>query len=211
MNSDPDTLSYNEAMVDVDQDLWIAAARKEIKSLEDHGTWTEVDISEATSKILPSQWVFRCRRTPDGNVKSHKGCTVARGDLEEGVLQTYAPVVAWSTVRLFLILLLILSWHTCSINFSRAFIQVTLENQFGYTFLMVSNLREQERQFSNSTKASTACRWHQSSGMNISSKSLARRWFHCKQFDPCLLFKRNMMLAVYADVCRNLCQTQGRP
>ena len=85
-NSDPDTLSYDEAMADVDRELWIEAAKKEIKSLEDHGTWTEVDISEATSRILPSQWVFRRKRTPDGNVKSHKGRTVARGDLEQGVI-----------------------------------------------------------------------------------------------------------------------------
>jgi hypothetical protein len=96
-HSDPDTLSYDEAMADVDRELWIKAAKKEIKSLEDQGTWTEVDISEATSRILPSQWVFRRKRTPDGNVKSLKGRTVARGDLEEGVFQTFAPVVAWSS------------------------------------------------------------------------------------------------------------------
>jgi hypothetical protein len=48
-NSDPNTLSYNEAMADVDQELWIAAAKREIKSLEEHGTWTEADASEATS------------------------------------------------------------------------------------------------------------------------------------------------------------------
>ena len=40
-NSDPDTLSYNEAMADVDRELWIVAAKNEIASLEDHGTWTE--------------------------------------------------------------------------------------------------------------------------------------------------------------------------
>jgi hypothetical protein len=48
-NSDPDTLSYDEVMTDVDRELWIVAAKKEIKSLEDHGTWTEVDILEAMS------------------------------------------------------------------------------------------------------------------------------------------------------------------
>jgi hypothetical protein len=126
-NSDPNTLSYDEAMADVDTELWIAAAKKKIKSLEDHGTWTEVDISEATSRILPSQWVFRRKRTPDGNVKSHKGRTVARGNLEQGVFQTFAPVVAWSAVRFFLILALILGWYTCSIDFSSAFVQATLE------------------------------------------------------------------------------------
>ena len=49
-NLDPDTLSYDEAMADVDCELWIAATKKEIKSLQDQGTWTEVDVSEATSR-----------------------------------------------------------------------------------------------------------------------------------------------------------------
>ena len=169
-NSDPDTLSYDEAMADVDRELWIEAAKKEIKSLEDHGTWTEVDISEATSRILPSQWVFRRKRTPDGNVKSHKGRTVARGDLEQGVFQTFAPVVAWSTVRLFLILSLVLGWHTCSIDFSSAFVQATLESRCGCMFLGVSNPAEKARQFSGSTKASMDYRLRRSFGMNISSR-----------------------------------------
>jgi hypothetical protein len=57
-HSDPDTLSYDEAMADVDRELWIKAAKKEIKSLEDQGTWTEVDISEATSKFCPLNGCF---------------------------------------------------------------------------------------------------------------------------------------------------------
>ena len=109
-NSDPDTLSYDEAMADVDRKLWIAAAKKEMASLEDNGTWTEVELAEATSRILPRQWVFQCKRTPDGNVKSHKARMVARKDLEQGVFQTFAPAVAWSTVRLFLVLSLVLDW-----------------------------------------------------------------------------------------------------
>jgi hypothetical protein len=126
-NTDPDTLSYEEVMKDVDKSKWIAATEKEIKSLEDQNTWTEVDISEATSRVLPSQWVFKRKRTLDGNIKSYKGWTVARGDLEEGVFDTYAPVVAWSSVRFFLILSLILECNTCSIDFSLAFVQAKLE------------------------------------------------------------------------------------
>ena len=64
-NLDPDTLSYDEAMADVDRELWIAAAKKQIVSLEDHGTWTKVEVAEATSRILPCQWIFRHKRTPD--------------------------------------------------------------------------------------------------------------------------------------------------
>jgi hypothetical protein len=67
--SDPDILTYDEAMADADRELWTEAAKKEIKSLlEEHGTWTEVDASEAASRILPSQWAFKRKRTPDGDV-----------------------------------------------------------------------------------------------------------------------------------------------
>ena len=56
-NSDLDTLSYDQAMMaEVDREVWIAAAKKEIGSLEDHGSWTEVELPEATSKILPCQY-----------------------------------------------------------------------------------------------------------------------------------------------------------
>jgi hypothetical protein len=107
-NSDPDTLSYEEAMCDVDKGKWIDAAAKVIQSLEDQNTWTEVDLSKATSRILPSQWVFKRKRTPDGNIKSYKARSVARGDLEEGTFETFTHVVAWSTVRFFLVLSLVL-------------------------------------------------------------------------------------------------------
>ncbi len=41
-NSDPDTLSYDEAMADVDQDKWIEAAIQEILSLDIETTLTDI-------------------------------------------------------------------------------------------------------------------------------------------------------------------------
>ena len=63
-NLDPDTLSYDEAMADANRELWIAAAKKEIASLEDHRTWTEAEVGEATSRIFPCQWLFVARVPP---------------------------------------------------------------------------------------------------------------------------------------------------
>jgi hypothetical protein len=197
--SDPDILSYDEAMVDVDRELWIEAAKKEIKSLEEHGTWTEVDASEATSRILPSQWVFKRKRTPDGNVKSHKGRTVARGDLEQGVFETYAPVVAWSTVRLFLILSLVLDWCTCSIDFSSAFVQAVLKKE---VWLHIP------RGFKSGCQGKTILRLNKSIyGLSVAPKlwyghlfkALRAVGFVDSKLDPCLLFKKDMMLVVYVD------------
>jgi hypothetical protein len=125
--TDPDTLSFDQAMADTaNVTKWMEAAAKEIVSLEKNGTWREVDIGEATTKILPGTWVFRRKRSPDGEITKYKARYCVRGDLEEGEPETYAPVVAWSSVRLFLVLSLTLGWATCSIDFSSAFVQANL-------------------------------------------------------------------------------------
>jgi hypothetical protein len=57
-NLDPDVLSYNEAMHNVDCDKWIESATKETRELEQHGTWDEVPASDTQKKITPTSWVF---------------------------------------------------------------------------------------------------------------------------------------------------------
>ena len=125
--SDPDTLSFDQAMADIGHvTKWMEAAAKEVASLEKNGTWKEVSMLEAKTKILQGTWVFRRKRSPDGEITKYKVRYCARGDLEEGEPETYAPVVAWSSVRLFLVLSLRLGWQTCSIDFSSAFVQANL-------------------------------------------------------------------------------------
>jgi hypothetical protein len=51
-------------------DKWTATACTEIMVLEANGTWNEVSQSSAQSKIIPGTWVFRYKRTPDGESKS---------------------------------------------------------------------------------------------------------------------------------------------
>ena len=97
--------------------------KAEIQALEKHGTWCEVDKTDAKSNVTPGLWVFRRKRTPDGQVKKHKARYTCRGDLQEEERDTYAPVVAWSTVRLFFILALVWGWKTLTIDFSNAFVQ----------------------------------------------------------------------------------------
>ena len=97
--SDPDTLTFDQAMADTaNVTKWMEAAQKEIFSLEKNGTWREVGIDDAKSKILPGTWVFRRKRSPDGEITKYKARYCVRGDLEEGEPETYAPVVAWRSV-----------------------------------------------------------------------------------------------------------------
>ncbi|KAI2506683.1 hypothetical protein MHU86_7784 [Fragilaria crotonensis] len=99
--SDPDTLTFEEAMSDVENiQNWLRAAEAEIKSLEKNGTWKEVPTADAKSRILPGTWVFRRKRTPDGAISKYKARYCVRGDLQETEQETFAPVVAWSTAPL---------------------------------------------------------------------------------------------------------------
>jgi hypothetical protein len=125
-NKDPDILTYEEAMRDPDREKWLEAAGVEISELESYNSWVEVprsEAEEANADIVPTTWVFRHKRQPDGTIKRWKARFCVRGDLMRGVTNTFAPVVAFSTVRIFLIFSLILGWFTCSIDFSNAFIQ----------------------------------------------------------------------------------------
>jgi Reverse transcriptase (RNA-dependent DNA polymerase). len=128
----PDIFTFNQMMHLPDKTNWIKAAEKEIADheLEEHGVWEEVPISEVGNyQIVPSTWVFRLKRAQDGTILKRKAriCCL-RGDLMKGFTDTYSPVVAFSTIRMFLIMSLMLDFKTCSIDFSNAFVQAKMKD-----------------------------------------------------------------------------------
>ena len=56
--SDPDTLTYDQAIRDVDAEEWKAQMNKEITSLIAQGTWEVVRRSDARTQILPGTWTL---------------------------------------------------------------------------------------------------------------------------------------------------------
>jgi hypothetical protein len=103
------------------------AMAQEIQQLEDHGTWEQVPISNAKTKMLPLTWVLHYKQSPDGKIKKLKVCICMQGDLQEVDYVTFAPVIAWISVRIFLVLSITFHWTTCSIDFSNAFVEATLK------------------------------------------------------------------------------------
>ena len=123
--NDPDTLTWDQAMAHPWKNKFLESAVVEIKELEEHGTWKEIPRHQATDQIIPTTWVFRIKRKPDGTFKKVKGRLAIRGDLERnknmvndsGVEESSSsPVVFWSTVRTFLVIAIVLGWETISID-----------------------------------------------------------------------------------------------
>ena len=129
---DPDLPTFREAMIGPDRESYQEAMTNEIRELEDHGTWNLIKRSEVpkNSKVLPSTWVLRAKRYPDGRLRKHKARFCVRGDRQvEGVDYTdkYSPVVSWSTVRMLLTLSIYKKLHSKQVDFSNAFVQAHLK------------------------------------------------------------------------------------
>jgi hypothetical protein len=80
---DPDLYSWDEAMRSEHKVQFLLSADIEIESLVGMDTWEEDLKINAITKIIPSQWVFRVKRTPDGAIKKFKARLILRGDLQE--------------------------------------------------------------------------------------------------------------------------------
>jgi hypothetical protein len=205
VNADPDTLTYDEAMADLDRDCWLESMLVEITSLESKESWDDVFTDEARTRILPGTWVFRRKRNPDGMITKFKARYCVRGDLQEDDSPTYAPVMAWSSVRIFLVLAMTMGWYTCSIDFSNAFVQAVLEEPVWIHLPrgFLSGLS------CLSGGARTCLRLKKSL---YGTKSAPRLWYQhlfrtlvddlgfCQSdHDACLLTKKDMILVVFVD------------
>ena len=83
------------------KEKWIEAMTLEVHQIEGANTWSEVPVSQALDKIIPGTWVLRIKRFPDGEIKKFKARFCVRGDLQDGVYETYSPVAQWHSVRIF--------------------------------------------------------------------------------------------------------------
>jgi Reverse transcriptase (RNA-dependent DNA polymerase) len=132
--SDPDVLTYDQAVRDVDVDVnvegWCEAMNKEIMLLVTQGSLEVVPRSEATAaqKRIPGTWVLRRKRKPDGFISKLKARWCVRGNLQESQHDTFAPVVRWETIHMLLYFSLFFGLKTKSIDFSNAFVQATLND-----------------------------------------------------------------------------------
>lgn len=96
-----DPMSYDDALLRQDNQLWVDAMERELKAQMDNRTWELVELP-APKQSLACKWVFRTKRDANGKIKGHKARLVVKGfaqrrgvDYEE----TFSPVVRYSSIR----------------------------------------------------------------------------------------------------------------
>ena len=196
-----DSFTFDEAMQSEYKEEFIATANKEIRELEQHNTWKEVPINSVTDSIIPNTWVFTIKRRPDGSIKKFKARLCLRGDLQKGQFESYAPVAAFSSLRILLITALMFKWKTCCIDFVNAFVQAKLD---------VDVWMHLPRVFYSNSKGKTCLKllrslygavfsprlWYQ-----LLERVLLDIEFVKSKHDPCLFLKKDIYLVVHVDDC----------
>ena len=96
--------SYEEAMSGPQREQWKAAIKDEMQAHGLNVVWTLVTAPKGAN-IVSCKWVFKIKRSPDGQIERHKARLVARGlSQQHGVDydETFAPVVRMETLRILL-------------------------------------------------------------------------------------------------------------
>jgi len=93
--------SYAEAVQGPDQAAWKEAMDEEVRSLQQNGTWSLVDLPP-DRKALHGKWVYKLKRGPQGEIIRHKARWVVKGyEQEQGIDydETFAAVVKPAAFR----------------------------------------------------------------------------------------------------------------
>ena len=119
---DPDTIE--EARSRSDWPLWQQAMDREMKTLEDAGTWETVPRPTGRN-IVGSKWVFHIKRKADGSINKYKARLVAWGFTQiygTDYFKTYSPVAKLTSFRTILALAAREGWDIDCFDFNGAYL-----------------------------------------------------------------------------------------
>jgi hypothetical protein len=213
-----DTLTQSAMLKAADKQDFIKAQHPEIAGLERKGVFSYHPINTLPPKarLLNAIWSYKRKRTPTGALKKHKSRLCTDGSRQQyGVdyWDTYAPVVAWSTVRLVLALSSILGLKSRQVDFDQAFTQSPIaedvymkipQGWYVHNGKLMQHDNPQHRDTSHYIKLlktlygvkQAARAWYQHL-----TPGLTELGFKPSSIDPCLWFKDDCILLLYVDDC----------
>ena len=198
-----DTPNFYQAMNGPDSEGFYRAMCDEMETLEKLEPWDiipDIEVPEGVN-ILDSTWVFKRKRYPDGSVRKLKARWCVRGDQQiEGVdfFDTYAPVVAWSTTRLLLILSVVLGLATKQVDYTNAFCQADLAEE---VYVRMPKLFGKPGHIFRLKKSVYGLKQSPKNFYKTLKEALENRGFEQSQHDPCLFISEKVICLFYVDDC----------
>ena len=208
-SDNPDILYWDQAMKAPDRAQFVEAVGTELEGHEKMGNYEPIPLSQVPkgTKLIDMVWSMRHkRRIKTQEVYKWKArLNVHGGQQEHGVhyWDTYAPVVTWQAVRLFLILLILLGWQSRQLDFVMAYPQAPAEIPLymrlpqGYRCNRITRKTHALKLLCNIYGQKQAGRvWNKY--MDLSMREIG---FKPSKFDPCLYYRGSVIFLVYIDDC----------
>ncbi|KAG8926805.1 hypothetical protein FRC01_008347 [Tulasnella sp. 417] len=126
-----DPRSYREALSSPDAKQWEDSIQAEYNSLVKMGTFEIVDLPPGR-KAIPSTYVFKEKKGPNGETLKFKTRIVARGDMQkkgEDFDKVFAPVPRLDTVRAVFSYTASQGWEIDQLDFKSAFLNGDLKEE----------------------------------------------------------------------------------
>ena len=192
-----------------DRDKFIEAVGAELEGHERMGNYEPIPLDQVPTgtKLIDMVWSMRRKRKINTQevYKWKARLNVHGGQQVHGVhfWDTYAPVVTWQTVRLFLILSLILGWQSRQLDFVMAYPQAPAEMPLytrlpqGYQCKGISRKMHGLKLLRNVYGQKQAGRvWNR-----YMDQGMREIGFKPSAFDPCLYYRGPIVFLVYIDDC----------
>ena len=213
--NDEDSPTYWQAMSGDDANEYRHAMATKITQLEKKGTWQIVDRFSIPDdvNVLPSTWVFKRKRLPDGTIRKYKARFCVRGDKQvEGIdfFETYAPVVAWPVVRLLLTLSIVCNLATQQVDYVNAFAQANVDDNIYIKLPKGFDSPHDGHYVLKLRKSFYGLQQSPLAWFDTLSTGLRARGFHPSEIDPCLFLASGIICIIYVDDCLFVTKEQGR-
>ena len=200
LNNEPRTLQ--DAIESKEWPLWKKAIEDELVALNHNNTWTLVPRPK-DRKIVKNKWVFKLKLDSQGNIERYKARLVAKGYSQIANVdyrETYAPVAALTTIRIFFALITHNDLHVQQFDISTAFLYGDLEEEI-YMELPQGSAKQETDLVCKLNKSLYGLKqaprqWNKKFDEFLKKFSLEQ-----SELDKCLYFNENrtLLLILYVD------------
>jgi hypothetical protein len=211
--SDPDTMTFNEAMQAPDRDEFVKAMHKELSDHIGRKHWKIVPLKsiQYPKRAIPMVWAMKRKRNPLGDIIKWKArlCAGGHRSIENiDYWSTYSPVVSWSTVRLMIVFALLNDWHMESIDFILAYPQAPVKTDIymrpprvppDFIIPDLPTLSDRLTQAYKLIKNLYGLKDAGKTWADYLKKGLLKRGWKASEIDSCLFTKNGIVLVLYVD------------
>jgi hypothetical protein len=201
----PDVLTHAQMKSQVDANKCVEAQRPEIDGLMDIITFEFIPKTNIPprTRYLDLIWTYRRKQCPGGSLKKYKAHLCVNGSRQiQGIdyMESFAPVVQWSTIRTVNTLAAMHNLKGKQIDFTQDFPQAKLKEDIYLRF--PAGFVNKNDKWALKLKRNLYGLVQASRNWFLKLSAIYERLgFKQSKSDPCLFLRKDMIIVLYTDDC----------